>query len=91
MLPDDDHHQLRALPLPDAGRFEDDIETLFDAPGSAGPGQGEVVHVQLPDSVEPDASGADAVSYAAATISSLASGRWWQTSKFNRPPLPKGI
>ncbi|XP_004970326.2 AP2-like ethylene-responsive transcription factor At1g16060 [Setaria italica] len=76
-LPDDDHHQLRALPLPDAGRFEDDIETLFDAPGSAGPGQGEVVHVQLPAAVEPDASGADAVSYAAATISSLASGRWW--------------
>jgi hypothetical protein len=82
-LPDDDHHQLRALPLPDAGRFEDDIETLFDALGSAGPGQGEAVavHVQLPaagGAFEPDASGADAVSYAAAAaISSLASGRWW--------------
>ncbi|CAL4953978.1 unnamed protein product [Urochloa decumbens] len=66
---DDDDDQIRGLPLPDAGRFEDDIEALFDAPG--GPGHGEAV--QLP-AAAPD----DAVSYvAAATISSLASGRWW--------------
>ncbi|OEL25451.1 Ethylene-responsive transcription factor WRI1 [Dichanthelium oligosanthes] len=64
--------QLRALPLPDAGCFEDDIETLFEAPGSAGPGQGEA---QLPAAAA--AVVPDAVSYAAATISSLASGRWW--------------
>jgi AP2-like factor, ANT lineage len=65
-----DDHQLRGLPLPDAGRFEDDIETLFEAPGSAGPGQGG--EVQPPAAVVPDA-----VSCAAAAISSLASGRWW--------------
>lgn len=65
--PDD---QLRGLALPDSVRFEDDIETLFDAPGE--------VRVQFPPAAAvPDVSAADAVSYAAATISSLASGRWW--------------
>ncbi|XP_066313389.1 AP2-like ethylene-responsive transcription factor At1g79700 [Miscanthus floridulus] len=70
--PDD---QLRGLALPDSVRFEDDIETLFDAPGG-GPGE---VHVQLPaaaGAVVPDVSGVDAD--AAATISSLASARWWR-------------
>ncbi|XP_062181070.1 AP2-like ethylene-responsive transcription factor At1g16060 [Phragmites australis] len=52
------------LPLPDDVRFEDDIEALFDAPGPAAA------------AAVPDASRADAVSYAAATISSLAAGRW---------------
>ncbi|CAL4973485.1 unnamed protein product [Urochloa decumbens] len=75
-LPDDDDGQLRGLPLPDAGRFEDDIEALFDAPGGSAAGPGHVDAVQLPAAVD-DASGADAVSYAAAAaISSLASGRW---------------
>jgi hypothetical protein len=70
--PDD---QLRGLALPDSVRFEDDIETLFDAAGG-GPGE---VHVQLPaaaGAVVPDVSGVDAD--AAATISSLASARWWR-------------
>jgi len=67
-----DDHQLRGLPLPDAVGFEGDIETLFEALGSAGPGQGGEVQVQPPAAV-PDA----AVSCAAAAISSLASGRWW--------------
>ncbi|KAJ1285902.1 hypothetical protein BS78_03G313400 [Paspalum vaginatum] len=57
----DDH-----LALPDSVRFEDDIETLFAAP-APGPGPGELV-------AAPDAS---PFSYAAATMSSLASGRWW--------------
>jgi len=63
--PSDDHQLLRGLPLPDDVGFEDDIETLFEALGSAGPGQG--------GEVQPPA----AVSCAAAAISSLASGRWW--------------
>ncbi|KAF8751276.1 hypothetical protein HU200_012153 [Digitaria exilis] len=71
--PSSDDHQLRGLP--DAGRFEDDIEALFEA---FIPGHGEVqVQVQSPAAVVADASGADAVSYAAAAISSLASGSWW--------------
>jgi len=36
--PSDDHQLLRGLPLPDDVGFEDDIETLFEALGSAGPG-----------------------------------------------------
>lgn len=75
-----DDQLLRGLALPDSVRFEDDIETLFDAPGGS-PGE---VHGQLPaaaaaGAVVPDVPGvdADAVSCAAATISSLASGRWW--------------
>jgi len=65
-----DDQLLRGLALPDSVRFEDDIETLFDAPGG---GTGEV-QVQL-HAVVTDVSGVDAD--AAATISSLASARWW--------------
>lgn len=74
-----DDYQLRGLPLPDAGRFEDDIEALFEAAGSVGPGHGGVQDQPAAAAAVdvPDASGADAVSYAAATISSLASGSWW--------------
>ncbi|KAL6616263.1 hypothetical protein ACP70R_038533 [Stipagrostis hirtigluma subsp. patula] len=64
-LPSDD------VPLPVDVGFEDDIETLFDAPGS---GHGELQHPAATAAVVPHASRADAVSFAAAaaTITSLA-------------------
>ncbi|KAF0892107.1 hypothetical protein E2562_013486 [Oryza meyeriana var. granulata] len=76
--------------LPDDVGFVDDIEKLFDAPGQAGlPASAAAVVASALPSVEravqltvvaPAASrraANAAVSYAAATISSLASGRWW--------------
>lgn len=58
--------------LPGDVGFEDDIESLFDAPelpaAAAGP-----MECVVPDAPQANA----AVSYAAATISSFASGHWW--------------
>ncbi|XP_040385915.1 AP2-like ethylene-responsive transcription factor At1g16060 [Oryza brachyantha] len=64
--------------LPDDVGFVDDIESLFDAPGApAAAAANSAAQLPVPGAASRRASAAAVVSYAAATISSLASGRWW--------------